>query len=121
MTLNSDQRKQTDSSRNCCVYARSVCLTEIQFWKAGDTMEIKAGISLQTKQVLSQLQVESLNILAMSMTELKDFMQNERSRIHWLSLQQVRVRKQLLLLIKRRNGFIMVQNGKTAGKMSYMR
>lgn len=77
MTLNSDQRKQTDSSRNCCVYARSVCLTEIQFWKAGDTMEIKAGISLQTKQVLSQLQVESLNILAMSMTELKDFMQNE--------------------------------------------
>ena len=40
-------------------------------------MEIKAGISLQTKQVLSQLQVESLNILAMSMTELKDFMQNE--------------------------------------------
>lgn len=40
-------------------------------------MEIKAGISLQTKQVLSQLQVESLNILAMSMTKLKDFMQNE--------------------------------------------
>ncbi len=40
-------------------------------------MEIKAGISLQTKQVLSQMQVESLNILAMSMTELKDFMQNE--------------------------------------------
>ena len=40
-------------------------------------MEIKAGISLQTKQVLSQVQVESLNILAMSMTELKDFLQNE--------------------------------------------
>ena len=40
-------------------------------------MEIKAGISLQTKQVLSQMQVESLNILAMSMTELKDFLQNE--------------------------------------------
>ena len=40
-------------------------------------MELKAGISLQTKQVLSQMQVESLNILAMSMTELKDFMQNE--------------------------------------------
>jgi len=40
-------------------------------------MEIKTGISLQTKQMLSQLQVESLNILAMSMTELKDFLQNE--------------------------------------------
>ena len=40
-------------------------------------MEIKTGISLQTKQQLSQLQVESLNILAMSMTELKDFQQNE--------------------------------------------
>lgn len=26
-------------------------------------MELKAGISLQTKQVLSQMQVESLNIL----------------------------------------------------------
>ena len=39
-------------------------------------MEIKTGISLQTKQQLSQLQVESLNILAMSMTELKDFLQN---------------------------------------------
>ncbi len=32
---------------------------------------------MQTKQMLSQLQVESLNILAMSMTELKDFLQNE--------------------------------------------
>lgn len=40
-------------------------------------MEIKTGISLQTKQVLSQMQVESLNILAMSMTELKDFLQKE--------------------------------------------
>ena len=40
-------------------------------------MEINTGISLQTKQVLSQTQVESLNILAMSMTELKDFMQKE--------------------------------------------
>ena len=40
-------------------------------------MEIKTGISLQTKQQLSQLQVESLNILAMSMMELKDFLQNE--------------------------------------------
>lgn len=40
-------------------------------------MELKAGISLQTKQALSQMQVESLNILAMSMTELKDFLQKE--------------------------------------------
>ncbi len=40
-------------------------------------MELKADISLQTKQALSQMQVESLNILAMSMNELKDFMQNE--------------------------------------------
>ena len=40
-------------------------------------IEIKTGISLQTKQVLSQMQVESLNILAMSMTELKDFLQKE--------------------------------------------
>ena len=40
-------------------------------------MEIKTGISLQTKQVLSQMQAESLNILARSMTELKDFLQKE--------------------------------------------
>ena len=40
-------------------------------------IEIKTGISLQTKQALSQMQVESLNILAMSMTELKDFLQKE--------------------------------------------
>lgn len=48
------------------------------FWEGRSTMiEIKTGISLQTKQVLSQMQVESLNILAMSMTELKDFLQKE--------------------------------------------
>ncbi len=40
-------------------------------------MEIKTGLSLQTKQVLSQVQMESLNILSMSVTELKDFLQNE--------------------------------------------
>lgn len=34
-------------------------------------------VSLQTKQVLSQVQMQSLNILAMSMTELQDFLQNE--------------------------------------------
>ena len=49
-------------------------------------MEIKAGISLQTKQVLSQMQVESLNILAMSMTELKDFLQNEEIENHLVEL-----------------------------------
>lgn len=40
-------------------------------------MEIKTDISLQTKQVLSQVQMQSLNILSMSMTELQDFLQNE--------------------------------------------
>lgn len=40
-------------------------------------MEITTGMLLQTRQTLSQRQVESLNILAMSMTELKDFLQNE--------------------------------------------
>lgn len=40
-------------------------------------MEIKTGISLQTKQVLSQVQMESLNILSMSVTELHEFLQNE--------------------------------------------
>lgn len=40
-------------------------------------MELNTSTSLQTRQVLSQMQVESLNILAMSMTELKDFIQNE--------------------------------------------
>lgn len=40
-------------------------------------MELKTGISLQTKQILSQVQMESLNILAMSMTELQEFLQNE--------------------------------------------
>lgn len=40
-------------------------------------MELKTGISLQTKQILSQVQMESLNILTMSMTELQDFLQKE--------------------------------------------
>ncbi len=37
----------------------------------------KTDISLQTKQVLSQVQMQSLNILSMSMTELEEFLQNE--------------------------------------------
>ena len=40
-------------------------------------MEIKTGDSLQTKQTLSQVQMESLNVLSMSMTELREFLQNE--------------------------------------------
>ena len=40
-------------------------------------MEIKTDLSLQTKQILSQVQMQSLNILSMSMTELQDFLQNE--------------------------------------------
>lgn len=40
-------------------------------------MEIKTGLSLQTKQILSQVQMESLNILSMSVTELQEFLQNE--------------------------------------------
>ena len=36
-------------------------------------MEIKTGVSLQTKQTLSQVQMESLNVLSMSMTELREF------------------------------------------------
>lgn len=40
-------------------------------------MEIKTRISLQTKQVLSQVQMESLNILSMSVTELQEFLQTE--------------------------------------------
>lgn len=40
-------------------------------------MEIKTDISLQVKQVLSQVQMQSLNILSMSMTELEEFLQNE--------------------------------------------
>lgn len=43
----------------------------------GITVEIKTGISLQTKQVLSQVQMQSLNILSMTMTELQEFLQNE--------------------------------------------
>lgn len=40
-------------------------------------MEMKAELSLQAKQVLSQVQMQSLNILSMSMTELREFLQNE--------------------------------------------
>lgn len=40
-------------------------------------MEIKTDLSLQTKQVISQVQMESLNILSMSVTELQEFLQNE--------------------------------------------
>lgn len=43
----------------------------------GIILEIKTDISLQTKQVLSQVQMQSLNILSMSMTELQEFLQNE--------------------------------------------
>ena len=38
---------------------------------------MKIDIALQTKQVLSQVQMQSLNILAMSMTELQEFLQKE--------------------------------------------
>ncbi|MCI8455038.1 MAG: RNA polymerase factor sigma-54 [Lachnospiraceae bacterium] len=40
-------------------------------------MEIKVGISLRIKQSLSQVQMESLNILCMSAAELQEFLQNE--------------------------------------------
>lgn len=40
-------------------------------------LDMKTGISLQTKQTISQVQMESLNILSMSMTELREFLQNE--------------------------------------------
>lgn len=40
-------------------------------------MDIKADVSLQLKQTLSQAQLQSLNILGMSMTELQEFLQNE--------------------------------------------
>lgn len=40
-------------------------------------MEIKTDLSLQTKQVISQVQMESLNILSMSVIELQEFLQNE--------------------------------------------
>lgn len=84
-------------------------------------MEIKTGISLQTKQVLSQMQVESLNILAMSMTELKDFLQKEEIENPLLEFSAERGEEAAPVHIRRRNGFIMVQNGKTAGRMSCMR
>lgn len=40
-------------------------------------MDFSTIISLETKQILSQKQVESLNILSMSMTDLHEFLQNE--------------------------------------------
>lgn len=40
-------------------------------------MDIKADVSLQLKQTLSQAQLQSLNILGMSMIELQEFLQNE--------------------------------------------
>ena len=40
-------------------------------------MEIKADVSLQLKQTLSQAQIQSLSILGMSMMELQEFLQNE--------------------------------------------
>lgn len=83
-------------------------------------MEIKTGISLQTKQQLSQLQVESLNILAMSMTELKDFLQNEEIENPLVEYTSGK-KKQRRLPIKRRNGFTMVQTGMREGKMSCTR
>lgn len=40
-------------------------------------LDIKPGISVQTKQILSQVQMESLKILSMSASELHEFLQNE--------------------------------------------
>lgn len=40
-------------------------------------MDFGTNMSLETRQVLSQRQVESLNILSMPLTELHDFLQNE--------------------------------------------
>ena len=40
-------------------------------------MEFNTKISLETKQVLSQRQVESLNILSMPVADLHNFLQNE--------------------------------------------
>ena len=40
-------------------------------------MQINISLNLQTKQVMSQAQVQSLNILAMSMTELQEYLQKE--------------------------------------------
>ena len=80
-------------------------------------MEIKTGISLQTKQQLSQLQVESLNILAMSMTELKDFLQNEEIENPLVDFCLQPVDK-----VETTVGFQpMVQTGMREGKMSCMR
>lgn len=40
-------------------------------------MEMKIEVSLQMKQTISQVQMQSLNILAMSMTELQEYLQKE--------------------------------------------
>ena len=40
-------------------------------------MDIKTDVLLQLKQTLSQAQLQSLNILGMSMSELREFLQNE--------------------------------------------
>ena len=79
-------------------------------------MELKAGISLQTKQVLSQMQVESLNILAMSMTELKDFMQNEEIENPLVEFMAGRGEEAAPVTYNE-----MARRGKTAGKMNCMR
>lgn len=84
-------------------------------------MEIKTGISLQTKQVLSQMQVESLNILAMSMTELKDFLQKEEIENPLLEFSAERGEEAAPVTYKETERFYKVQNGKTAGRMSCMR
>lgn len=84
-------------------------------------MELKAGISLQTKQALSQMQVESLNILAMSMTELKDFLQKEEIENPLLEFSAERGEEAAPVTYKETERFYNVQNGKTAGRMSCMR
>ena len=45
--------------------------------RQGIFLDIKADVSLQLKQTLSQAQLQSLNILGMSMIELQEFLQNE--------------------------------------------
>ena len=40
-------------------------------------MEMRIEVSLQTKQTISQVQMQSLEILTMSMMELQEFLQKE--------------------------------------------
>ena len=40
-------------------------------------MELSQNVALETKQILSQSQIQSLEILAMDTVELSDFLQNE--------------------------------------------